>query len=350
MQKSFLPTLAQTVVFISSISWGASFYSNANMDLFILPPNAAMGEANLCFTRDATAQSNPANIALDTNSEVVLSYAGYYLNAFSSPVASYVTTFKHNAGFGFSINYLNIPDIENTNDLQTMVSTTGDTNPIYDRSRIRMVSSSDIVINCAYAQKFAITRAVDISFGGLIHGLRRRLPTATDEATGYGIGLDAGATVAFWHSGVRLSLLVNDITTSYIAWGGGYHENGLPHLRLGFAWKKAVPYIYGAFTVAYKSPDLLQNEGTRLIYDNDLDTVSVVEGAPISQNPAYFVTAAHIGLEYLIRNIVAIRAGLTQGKFSFGGGIAPLESLSFDFSYAISDLPGSYAVSLRYRW
>jgi hypothetical protein len=326
-------------------------YSNSNMDLFVLPSNAAMGGANLCYSRDAMGQSNPAVIALDTGSEVVLSYAGFYLNAFSSPIASFVTTLKRNAGFGFSINYLNIPDIENTTNLQTMVTTTGDTNPIYDRSRIRIVSASDIVINCAYAQKFSLSRAIDVSLGGLIHGLRRRLPTATGEVTGYGIGLDAGAVVSFRQTGVRLSVLANDITTNYIAWSGSdYHDTGLPRVRLGFAWKKEIPYIYGGFTLAYKSPDLLGNDGTRMVFDSELDTVTVVEGAPISENPAYFLTAAHVGLEYLIRNTVAIRVGLTQGKFSFGAGITPLESLSFDFSYALSDLPGSYAVSLCYRW
>jgi hypothetical protein len=330
--------------------FAASSYSSSNNDVFVVPGDAALGAANLTFSRAVTGECNPGNLALDSNSEVILAYAGYYLNTFSTAVASFSTAINKNSGLGFSINYLNVPNIENTNYLQTDVTSTGDTIPIYDPVQIKMVSSSDIIVNVSYGYNFFLANGVNVGVGGLLHGLRRRLPTATSEVVGYGVGLNAGAVVTFKQAGVRLALLVRDLTTSYTYWSGSFAENSLPKLHAGIGWRKDIPYVYGRFMVVYQSPDLLGHSGVSLSYDQDLDTVNVVEGASFSENPLFFVTAGHYGLEYLIRNVVAIRAGFHSGKVSFGGGISPINSLSFDFSYAISDLPGTYAVSMMYRW
>jgi hypothetical protein len=350
--KPFLYALVacQLLLLSSSGARADSFYSNSNSELFTLPRNAAMANADITFSRDATSQSNPAIIPFAQTTEVNLSYSGYYLNTFSTSIASGVMSVNKDAGVGMSINYLHIPNIENTNFLETEVTPGGDTVPIYDPSKLKMVSSSDIGVNVAYGQKFNVSPIAQLSVGGQLHGLRRKIPTATDEAIGYGIGVDAGVAADFPLNGVRLSLLLNDLTTNFIYWNHHYKDQGLPHLHAGFGWEKEIAYIYGKFRLTYKSPDILGNDGLSLSYDQDLDTVAVNEGAPISENPFFLFTGGHFGGEYVIRDIVALRAGYWAGKVSFGGGISPMNAFSVDFAYTASDLPGTYAVALSYRW
>ena len=63
-------------------------------------------------------------------------------------------------------------------------------------------------------------------------------------------------------------------------------------------------------------------------------------------------TAGRYGLEYTIMSRLALRVGLTQGKFSFGAGVNLFGGRAgLDFAYSsVLEFAGASQISLTYRW
>ncbi|MBD3390970.1 MAG: hypothetical protein GF418_02905 [Chitinivibrionales bacterium] len=317
-------------------------YSNANRDVFVLPENAALGGADICFARDGVLHSNPAAAPLDSLNKATLSYAGFYANTFSTSMASYMSRVGKNAGIGAGVGYLYVPDIIVT----TSLDVTGDGDPIWDPEKLSYTSFSEIAFSIVYGQRILERRGIEVSAGARLHGMRRRLP----DDLGYGIGVDAGAVLGLPRRGLRFSLLVDDITTNYIYWGSSYKDISLPRARLGAGWRKEIPYLYGAFTVVYATPDVISDERVWVRWNVEDEKQVLVEEDNAEDLVWSFLYQGRYGLEYFIRNTVALRAGFTRGRFAFGGGLRLFSALSVDFSYALSELDGTYYVSTGYLW
>ncbi len=327
---------------IFSRAFAGDYYANINKFLFVQPSQLAMAQANLAYGRNAGPAANPANLPLDSTSEISLSYGGFWGNAFSTSVINYVTSLSKSDGFGVSMGYLHIPDIMDTRGL----STTDDDKIVWDESDVSYETSSELYLTFGYGKSFRPTSNLAISAGFSIHALRRRLL----EETGYGIGADIGATAHFLQTGWRLSVLADDISTNFIYWDDTYYDQTLPHVRLGVGWQKEFPYIHGRLTAAYQTPDLLHNEGIRVLHDKELDKIEVREDGKYLDDISYLFTGGRFGFEYYIRNIVAMRVGFLAGQVSFGGGVNLFDnSLGIDFGYVGSDLPATYILSFSYR-
>lgn len=304
-------------------------YGNTNKGLFVLPRSAGMAGADLCFARDGSPLSNPAVLPLDSSSEIMLSYAGFYRNTLSTSMLSYVTRVGDRTGMGISVAYLFVPDIENTTgfeyDSESRMW-------IYDQSRLTYSSSSEVMVEFMLGHAFLLGDVAVLSVGGGLHCLRRRLI----DWTGYGIGLDGGVVAEAPKLGLRVAFLVDDISTNYVYWGSDYSDVGPPHIRAGLGWRLELPYIYGRVVLSYRSVDLFARDGAGLDEDN--------EARPPIGN---------FGMEYLVYRTVALRFGYSEtGGFIFGGGLELIkQALLFDFSYMLpSDLPGTYHVGMGYRW
>ncbi len=338
-------SFAAVITLVGSVSASAELahYSNENKSVFVLPRDAALAGADIAFSRNALSHGNPASLPLDSGSQVVVSYAGYYANTFSTSSASYVTHFLGNSGLGVSVGYLYVPDIEITTGLEL----DGSGEPIHDPAHLRYTSFSEVLLNVAYGRKLLEKKRMALAAGGRLHGLRRRLP----DDIGYGLGIDAGLVMALARPGLRLSLQLDDITTNYIYWGSSYEDVSLPAVRMGVTWQKEIQYLYGRFSAAYKTPDVLSFERVWLTWDSNERELQVVEEGNLKDNALSFLFQGHYGAEYVIRDIVALRGGFTSGRFSFGGGLCLFSSaLALDFSYATSELDGTYLVSVGYRW
>jgi len=321
----------------------SSSYSNANRGIFAFPREAALGGADIAFSADASPQCNPAAIALDSISRLDVSYAGYYDNALSTSMVSYAAQAPGNSGVGILLGYLYVPDIVITTGLDQDESG----NPVWDPSRLRYTSASDVVASVLYGKQLISRRDFRFSAGGRLHGLRRKLP----GDIGYGIGLDAGAVASIPRLNLRLSLVVDDVTTNYIYWNSSYNDLSLPSVRLGAGWRKDAPYFYGQFTIVYATPDVLGRDRVWLVWNGNDREIEMAEDGDMRDGLVSFAFLGHYGIEYLIRNSVALRGGFSAGRFSFGGGVRIFSSaLCVDFCYTTSELAGSYAVSVGYRW
>ncbi|MFP4417611.1 MAG: hypothetical protein ACLFSB_10105 [Chitinispirillaceae bacterium] len=307
-----------------------------------------MGHANLAYGRDGGPTSNPANLPLDSVTDIALSYGGFWGNAFSTSVISYATSLSENDGFGVSLGYLHVPNIKDTRGLTILEDNT----IVYDESDISYETTSELYLTFGYGKSFKLNSKYILSTGLALHAQRRRLLEDENNGTqvGYGIGADIGATLHFLRNGFRLTVLADDITSNYIYWHDDYHDQSGPHLRLGAGWRKSIPYIHGRFTVAYQTPDLLQNEGIRVLHDEALDRIEVTEDGKYLNDISALFTGGRFGLEYVVRNIFAIRVGVNAGNVSFGGGLRLFDQmLGIDFGYTSSELPGTYILSLAYR-
>ncbi len=331
-------------------SQAKDYYSNSNKSLFIFPEYASLGGAGLVFSRDGAPLSNPANIPLDSFSQISLSYAGYYNNTFSTSFISFVTEVTQRIGIGMFGGYLYIPDIEITENFE-LDQETGV--PIYDPSLISMKSSSEIFFNFSFGYNLFENRKLNVSSGASLHCQRRRLI----DWTGYGIGFDAGMTLLLKRSGLRFSIFADDFTTNYIHWSSDYHDNGLPHIRIGLGWRKEVPNLYGRFSIMYKSPDFLSNDGVGYnLFSEKAEKIDEPYENRIRKKPSLLLTAGCYGIEYLIHKVVALRLGFNESKrIFFGSGVNMFsQALSFEFSLSGQvrsyELEGIYFLSVSYKW
>jgi hypothetical protein len=342
-------TIIITLFLIASIS-AKDYYSNSNKALFVFPEYASLGGAGLAFSRDAAPQSNPANIPLDSFSQVSLSYAGYYNNAFSTSFASFVSQLSKKIGLGMFAGYLYIPDIEITEYLEIDEETNA---PVYDPSRIEIETSSETFFNFSLGYKIIENRRLHLSAGAALHCQRRRLI----DWKGYGIGLDAGVTVMFPLNGLRVSLFADDITTNYIHWSSEYHDNGLPHIRIGLGWRRDIPNLYSRFSIMYKSPDLLSNDGVGYnLFSEKAEKIDEPYSNSVKDDPKLLLTSGCYGVEYVIYKVVSLRLGLNEPKRIFFGSGVNLFSQRLSFEFSLSglvrsyELEGIYNLSTSFRW
>jgi hypothetical protein len=336
--NKILIILLLSVLYISA----TDFYVNDNKLLLISPRYSALGGSGLAFVADATPVANPANLSLPGKNGLNLGYTGYFSNTFSTSLSSFNYHLSDKLGIGASLGYIFIPDIE-----------LNDNSPILNGEVVLQTytkTSSELFFNFALGYTFSLSKKILLATGASLHCQRRRLI----DWTGYGIGADAGLTFLFTKTGIRLSLLIDDITTNYIHWSTNYHNNGLPHAKLGFGWRKELPYIYGSISLMYKSPDLFSNEGVEFDF---LNGGTEIDAAPknysLRENPWILFTASSFGLDYNIYKIVSIRAGIDDIKrIHFGAGLNLFsQRVPVDFAYMISgDLPGTYSMSVGLQW
>jgi hypothetical protein len=357
-----IPVLAVVVAyfscfsaFVSADSVQGRYYSDNTRELFYLPRSASMAGADYVFAHDGTPQVNPATLALDSSTEISLSYASYYQNTFSTSILSYAGSIDSVSGFGISMSYLYVPDIMGTQNLLT----DADGTPIYDDQRLQYSTYSDIFFHAGYGRRLISSRKVGLTAGVGINASRQRL--AFSGYRGYSIGLDGGVAADFPKPGVRVTLACDNISTQYTRWSGGYSEIAYPHLWLGAGWQKELPYIYGRLQIQYKSLDLLGNEGADAI---QLSTLLSTDSAG-SSNPNQLsgekpaIGGANgaqallgcLGIEYAIKNVFAIRiGGNLENKLAFGCGVNLLQRrLCFDASYVMHELAPTYQIGVTYR-
>jgi hypothetical protein len=323
-----------------------NYYGDINKELFVMPKSAAMAGSDMSQLRSAQPMSNPANLSLDSMNEVELSYAGFYRNTLSTSSLSYLGNIDRISSFSLSVSYFLVPGIELYND--TIIS-----------GPVPTASASELFFRAGYGRRILqFARGIDILAGGAVNALRRDL---IDE-TGYGLGLDVGATVLFTEPGVAVTAIIENATTSYTYWNSTYREFAYPHARIGLGWHREIPYLYGRISASYLSPDLFSNEGLNswqndsMAIDNGSTGDELIFRSPdrkrVSKNPE-MVFVGRYGAEYAVINRLAFRGGLNIAtmNFTFGAGILLLENhAGIDFAFLTHELAPTYKMSVHYQW
>ena len=143
----------------------------------------------------------------------------------------------------------------------------------------------------------------------------------------YGLGIDAGVG-GMLQVGlpIDVGLSVRDVLGTVLAWDTGRKEVIAPTLRIGIASAIRLPTLEATITPVADVAYHFENFG-----DSDAGTY-------------------HIGLEYLVREMIALRVGDDDGRLTFGGGLR-FKPLSVDYAFIGHDELGeTHRVSLTFRW
>ncbi|MBM3327348.1 MAG: UPF0164 family protein [Calditrichaeota bacterium] len=144
----------------------------------------------------------------------------------------------------------------------------------------------------------------------------------------YGLGLDVGLGKTF-KVGVplRFGLGVRDLLGTVVTWEQTGRKEIIPSTaRLGLAAPLSLPPLEAVLTPVIDA-----------VYRFDLFGGSDA-------------ASLHYGAEYLVRDVVALRAGADDGELTIGGGIR-LRAVDIDYAFiGHNDLGDSHRISVTARW
>jgi hypothetical protein len=340
-----------------------------------------MGSAFVAVTDDATAPHwNPAGMVFLPYREVLFQHAERFGSLVNHDYISGVFPLggekNHEQAVGFSIVRLAVDDIPITpragdlrrsdfldygRDGQPFTYDPGEGNGVWDpgerllltADNLFLASSSDMAFTMTYAKQ----RGERWAFGGNLKFIRQSVPntdahydttarqvTDVSKATSFGAGLDAGV---LWMptDAITVGAVLKDLTTTYLAWSNGTHEDINPTLTTGASFN-FFPAPRHAITLA---SDLAWGFENRQL-DSQIKMGSVTADV-------------RLGAEYWYRNLVAVRTGVDGKDLAIGTGIRYKQ---FGIDYAASlhrffaaddsefpddqDLNTTHLVSLAVSW
>jgi hypothetical protein len=274
----------------------------------------AMGGAYVSLADDGFASYwNPAGTAGGPHQAVFMhstTFGGlvtYDAAGYSRPLAG--------AGCGIVLFRLSVTDIPQTGNALLDINHNGVMDPgeRLDYGKITYADNTEWFLLANYSR----TLPSGFAAGGNL----KLVYKSVGSSSAWGFGLDAGALKELpWR--LTAGIHVTDITTTYLAWSTGRKELITPTARLGLSWRPrfgtAAPLIFsGAADVRF-------------------------EGRAVSAQ--YHIGPAsadlHLGWEYWIRERLALRLGLDQGRFAAGAGLR-LGRFSVDYAFLGSSELGS---------
>jgi len=242
----------------------------------------------------------------------------------SYDAAGYARPLAH-GGCGLALFRLSVKDIPFTNSALIDLNGNGIMDPgeRLDYSKIALNSDNEWFFLANYSKK--LPRGVSAGIN-----IKAAYKTVGPSAA-WGLGLDAGALAELpWH--LRAGLAIMDITTTYLAWNTGHREVVNPTGRLGLSWR---PAIKGAAPLILAGAADIRCEGRR--------ASAQFHAGPVSAD-------LHLGSEFWIKDRLALRLGLDQGRFAAGAGLK-LARFNFDYAFLGSiDLGNSTRISASYSF
>lgn len=313
---------AQTVV---------SKYAGEFMAIGVGGRALGMGSAQVALVNDVTSGYwNPAGLARIDYPQISLMHEEHFGNLVNYNFASVAIPYGKDMSFGLSAIRLGIDGIPDTRnaliDVRTgeVIYDINNPNAKIDPDKIKEFSNTDWAVYGTFAKR----QTEEFYWGANIKIINRTLA----EYSALGIGFDIGA-VYMPGKNIFLGANIMDVTTTLVAWDTGRNELISPTVKLGGA------YAFEFF-------------GGRLLPALDIDIR--FEGRKFASNlnlgPVSF--DFHTGMEYLYKNLFAVRAGFNDvNQFTIGAGVK-LPKLNIDYSFArqanseIERLPDTHRISM----
>ncbi|MBX2991586.1 MAG: PorV/PorQ family protein [Bacteroidetes bacterium] len=275
-----------------------------------------MGGAFVALANDVTAGYwNPAGLSHIMYPQAALMHEERFGSAVNYDYGAIAFPHGTNTSWGFSVIRIGVDDIQDTRnaaidasgrlvDYQTYIQ--NPENYRIDPSRVTYFNAADWAFFFTYSKK----QSEDFSYGASLKVIRREL----GDASATGLGLDIGV----WYmpmDNVMLGVNLQDITTTFLAWNTGTNELISPTMKIGSAY--FIEAFGGRFAPAIDFDIRFENR----------KSASTFALGPVSFD-------AHIGTEFMFKNVVAFRVGYNDVKqVSFGAGLH-LPKLSIDYSFA----------------
>jgi len=277
-----------------------------------------MGETFVAVTDGATSSYyNPAGLANLTVRELNLMHSEQFGGLENYNTISYAMPVTDGISAGISLVHLGVGNIKYTR-LWDPSKALSDSNRVEIKSR---EDANDYALYFSGAKRFSDKLDAGVSF--------KVIRRVIGSDTAFGFGIDAGIRYRLgthWELGIA----ARDITGTTIAWDGYANDKIASTVDAGLAYRTELPLLGGEILLSASmlyfgdSPD---NKG--------LDTM-------------------HIGLEYIMNDYLAFRAGSSEGHGAFGVGISRLpliSSSSLDYAFlSHQDLDSTHRVSMSIRF
>jgi len=148
----------------------------------------------------------------------------------------------------------------------------------------------------------------------------------------FGLGLDIGARYQP-SSAFSVGINLQDITGTHLFWNNGVNESVLPTVKLGLALRW--PITKFATLATFAADGDFRFEGREYSAQYNFSGVSL---------------DTHLGAEFLIKDLVALRIGSSEGNMTAGLGLKfslLRHPVSLDYAYlGHQDLDATHRVSL----
>ena len=278
-----------------------------------------MGGAYISLADDGFASYwNPAATALSSH-QLIFNHSSNFDGLLTYDALGYSHPVK-NGGLGMVFVRLSIKGIPYTNDALVDLNGNGQMDPgeRLDYGRITNIQDAESALFLNYSRMYR----KDVFWGANLKLVNK----SVGSNSAWGAGLDAGILALLPHS-LRLGLNLQDITTTYLAWDTGEKEIISPAARMGLSWN---PSFAGNKALTLSAGFDVRFEGRRSASQYYLGNLSA---------------DSHYGLEYVLKQRLALRLGSDLGRLAAGAGLQ-LGRFAFDYAYLGSqDLGNSTRLS-----
>ena len=310
MSKSLLP-LALALLLTGAVH-AASRYAGEFLGLGAGARSAALGSAYVALVDDATAGYwNAAGLSALSSRQVHLTHSEHFSGLIQRDFVAVARPGRLLHGMALSLVRMGIDDIHFTELPDPLQPPSTDNRPLIASTE----QSADYALYLSGSRRLGARLSLGLSAKAIYRQVA--------SINAYGFGLDLGVRYQLSHQ-IALAANVRDATTTPIVWNTDSTDRIQPSLLLGVAY--AIPIAEGQTTAL-----LATRSGG--------DASAATDDVPLNA-----------GLEYRHRYI-ALRAGLEEGRQSFGLGLTPHHNLDLDLAYLQHDaLEATYQLSASFRF
>ena len=311
----------------SSGETGVAKYAGEFISLGVGARALALGGAYVALATDVTAGYwNPAGLSRINYPEFMLMHDEAFGSLVNHDYAAAAIPFGKSASLGLSVIRLGVDDIPDTRNAGVDIdgNVTYDPNEFsrIDPNRVTFFNSADWAFYFTYSKR----HSENFSYGANLKFIRRDL----GDHSATGIGFDIGVWYSPWEN-LALGVNLQDITTTFLAWDTGRNELISPTLKMGGAF--FLQALGGRFTPVVDVDVRFENR----------QYASTAHLGPVSFD-------VRTGLEYLFKDLVALRVGYSDVKqLTMGAGLH-FRMLSIDYSFAkfdgVDQLGNTHRISL----
>ena len=311
----------------------AAKFSGESFSLGVGARGLAMGGAVIAGPFDGTASYwNPAGMNYLNYRHIVAMHAETFGSLLNHDYVAYIDSRPRQAGkisaFGFYFYYLGGGGIKITQLDQF-------SRPFV----VREESHADILLAASLSGK--ISHKID--FGMTAKIIYRDIGTES----GQGLTMDAGLLYQLIPA-FRLGLMVSDVTSGFIRYGGGTIIEPVDSSGQATETKSSTESIYPTVKPGLMIEKYFNQVSARLAASGDIKFENLKAAAQYWSGSLSLDT--HFGLELGYRELVFGRTGFDIGKFTAGGGV-DVKNITVDFAYLHhDDLGETFRVSAGYRF
>ena len=311
----------------------AGKFSGESFSLGVGARGLAMGGAVIAGPFDGTASYwNPAGMNYLNNRHIVAMHAETFGSLLNHDYVAYIDSRPREKGkisaFGFYFYYLGGGGIKITQLDQ------------FNRPYVvREESHADILLAASLSGK--INEKIDFGLSAKI--IYRDIGTES----GQGLTMDAGLLYQA-HPSVRFGLMISDVTSGFIRYGGGSIIEPADSGGQVTETKSSTESIFPTVKPGLMIEKYFNEVSVRLVASGDLKFENLKTAAQYWGGSLSLDT--HFGLELGYRELIFGRTGFDMGTFTAWGGIDVM-NITVDFAYLHhDDLGETFRVSAGYRF